>query len=76
MIQWHPVVEDLLGPVWVAKGTYTCGRLQPVVEDLRVQAVLGPTKSVLGFISSLGLISSKKRTTLRRRGKSSGEKID
>ena len=49
MTQWHPVVEDLLGPVWVAKGTYTCGRLQPVVEDLRVQAVLGPTKSVLNI---------------------------
>ena len=46
------------------------------MEDLRVLVGLGPTRSVLSYFSNLGLILSKKRTTLRRRGKSSGEKID
>ena len=45
------------------------------MEDLRVLVELGPTRSVLSYFSNLGLILSKKRTTLRRRGKSSGEKI-
>ena len=46
------------------------------MEDLRVLVELGPTRSVLSYFSNLGLIISKKRTTLRRRGKSSGEKIE
>ena len=45
MIRWHPVVEDLLSPVWVTQGTYTCGRLKPSISNS------GPTESVHNIFS-------------------------